>query len=448
MSNRRFVVRAAAALLSLFVCAAPAFAQRPRPDRPYRGLFGGNGADPNSVQQLDLNASLSGAYDSNVLASQQSGSIDPRYQQNGAYGNASVSVDYTRKTERASWDVTGGGSYRVYPSYKRMNGGNYFGSFGVSAQPSAKTTLSATESATYSPYLALGAIPGAPSGDTGGISPINPDFPLLQEKILSLSSSASLSHQASARSTVAIDYTFGYTDYRETARHNQNWDVGGTYSYLLSRRTTMRLGYHYGETSYPQSLGGTQRSRSHSADFGMSHTRPLSPSRSMTLGFTAGATLYDALQPEGSPSPESVYAGRRVLVNGSAFLTRQIGRSWSGTVSYTRGLQYTPGFSSPFFSDSVTAGLSGFVSPRGRVTLAAAYSSGAVDPVGGGRNFGTYSGQAGYQLAVNRIVAVFTNYSYYHYLFDTGVTLPVGLNRGVNRHSVSVGVNLWAPLLR
>ena len=45
---------------------------------------GGNGADPNSTQQLDLNVSLLGAYDDNVLADRSQAGLDPRFQKNGS----------------------------------------------------------------------------------------------------------------------------------------------------------------------------------------------------------------------------------------------------------------------------------------------------------------------------------------------------------------------------
>jgi hypothetical protein len=168
----------------------------------------------------------------------------------------------------------------------------------------------------------------------------------------------------------------------------------------------------------------------------------------MTFGFSVGTSLYSTVTPNGTTPGDSFSLSNHVLVTGSANLNRQIGRSWSGTVSYSRGLQYVQGFSGPFFSDSVSAGLSGYVNARGRLSLSAAYSSGQVHPVGTSQGYGTYSGQAGYQLAVGRYLAVSADYSYYHYLFDQAATLPVGMNQGVNRQSIRVGLNIWLPLLR
>ena len=51
---------------ALFAASTPAAAQAPRPERPYRGLFGGGVGDVE--QSLIWNGSTGGGYDDNVLA--------------------------------------------------------------------------------------------------------------------------------------------------------------------------------------------------------------------------------------------------------------------------------------------------------------------------------------------------------------------------------------------
>ena len=366
MLNRRFRECAGIAILAALVCAAPAAAQRPRPDRPYRGLFGGNGADPNSTQALDLNVSLSAAYDQNVLASGQI-ALDPRFEQSGNYENGTISLDYSRRTGRATLDFTGGTSYRYYPSLKEMNGTDSFASVGLSAKLSSRTTIHATESASYLPFYSLGAMTGLPAAP-GAVAPITSGNPLVQDSALSLSSSASLDSQLTQRSSFSADYLAAYTKYRASQRTYDNWTAGAGYGYKLSSRTSMRLRYHY--SSYDNTVSGvSQPAHSHDMAFGMDYTEPLSPTRAMTMGFSVGTSLYSNVTPPGPAG--SVYLNNHFLVTGNAYMTRQFGRSWSANLSYKRGIQLVQGFSSPFFSDSVSAGLSGFFSPRSRVTLSA-----------------------------------------------------------------------------
>lgn len=435
MPNRRLRVRAGAAVLALVVCAATAQAQRPRPDRPYRGLFGGSGANPNSTQQLDLNISLFAAYDDNVLASAPQSGFDPRFQKSGNYDGGTISLDYTRRAGRATIDFTGGSTYRYYPSLSELNSANSFMSVGLSSKLSPRTDFRATESASYSPFYSLGAVPGLTTLVPGGIAPITSDYPLAQDSALSLMSSAALDHRLTPRASLSVDYLVQYTKYRASDRVYESWLGGGRYSYQLNSRASMRLGYHYHR--YQSVLVGVSLPTSgHDVDFGMDFTRPLSPSRTMTFGFAAGTSVYRSA------------AATYVLATGSAYLTRQISRSWSMNLSYSRGIQYVAGFSSPFFSDSVSGGLSGYLSPRSSVHVSGAYSNGQAGIGTSNQGYKTYSGVAGYQFALNRFIALTVDYDYYHYVFGPTVPLPPGINRGLNRQSIRGGLNLWLPLLR
>lgn len=435
MLDRRFRMCAGATLLALVACAAPAHAQRPRPDRPYRGLFGGNGGDPNSTQQLDLNISLFAAYDQNILADTGQIGIDPRFQKSGNFDNGTISLDYTRRAGHATIDFTGGTSYRYYPSSGQMNGATSFVSGGFTAKLSPLTDFRATESASYLPFYSLGAVPGLTTGTPGDVAPIITDYPLVQDSAISVSSSASLARRVSPRSSFTADYLAQFTRYRASDRAYDTWQAGGGYSHKLNSRASMRLGYHYRRLGYT-AFGLSQPAQSHDIDLGMDFTRPLSPSRTMKYGFAVGTSIYRS------------YALTHYLVTADGYVDRQISRSWSAGLSYDRGVQYVAGFPSPFFSDSFTARLDGFISSRSRVNLSAVYSSGQAGISTSNQGYSTYSGVAGYQLAVGRFIALFAEYHYYHYIFDPTVVLPVGVNRGLDRQSVHLGLNLWVPLLR
>jgi hypothetical protein len=435
MLDRRFRECAGVAILAVVVCAAPVWAQRPRPDRPYRGLFGGNGGDPNSTQQLDLNISLFAAYDQNILADTGQIGIDPRFQKSGNVDNGTISLDYTRRAGHATIDFTGGTSYRYYPSSGQMNGATSFVSGGLTEKLSPVTDFKATESVSYLPFYSLGAVPGLTPGTPGDIAPIITDYPLVQDSAISVSSSASLEHRLSPRESLSADYLAQFTRYRASDRAYDNWLAGGRYSHKLSGRASIRFGYHYRRLAYTVS-GASQPTDGHDLDFGMDYTRPLSPSRTMKYGFTVGTSIYRSL------------AMAHYLATASGYVDRQISRSWSAGLSYNRGVQYVAGFPNPFFSDSVTARLNGFISSRSRVNLSAAYSNGQAGIATSNQGYSTYSGVAGYQLAVGRFTALFAEYHYYHYIFDPTVVLPVGMNRGLDRQSVRLGLNLWVPLLR
>jgi hypothetical protein len=436
---------AAVTFMMLLVCPL-AFAQRPRPDRPYRGLFGGNGADPNSPQQFDVNISLFGAYDDNLLADQPQGAADPRFQVAGRYAAGSISADYTRRAGRATFEFTGGTTYRYYPEIEEMTGFNSFGSIGLVAPLSSRTEFRATASASYSPFYSFAPFPGSSPTVSGDLAPISPDYPLFEQPALSLYSSASISHRLTPRSSLSADYNWSSIDYQTSGLPYRNWGAGGGYSYALTSRAAARAGYHFRKGVSGYYYGG-QPVIGHDIDVGIDYSRPLSASRRTTVGFSTGSTIYRAFEPAGTNVAVDGSYRTHYFLTASAFLNQQIGRSWSARVNYQRGLEYVPGFTDPFFADSIAGSLGGFLAPRSHLDVTAAYSNGSVG-MGGHSNYDSYTGSARYQFALTRWGALVADYTFYHYVFDQTVVLPPGMNRGQDRQSIRGGLNLWLPLFR
>ncbi len=103
------------------VIAAPAAAQLPRPERPYRGLFGGGVGD--TEQSLTLNVQLAGGYDDNIFADQGAGgggvppsSTPPTnvVAQGGSYGQLSSGLTYSLARTRVSVGASAGFVSRRY----------------------------------------------------------------------------------------------------------------------------------------------------------------------------------------------------------------------------------------------------------------------------------------------------------------------------------------------
>lgn len=447
-SHRRLTRARILALTAVVcLCAPSAFAQRPRPERPYRGLFGGNGANPNSSQQLDVSVSLFGSYDDNVLATTpQGGAADPRFQQSGGYGSGSISLDYTKKAGAATFDFSGGTSYRYYRSLEELNGFNSFASIGLSAKLTAKTDLRLTESAAYSPYYSFSPLPGARPPSAGDIVPINPDNPLAEEPAVSLVSAASITQRLTPRSSLSGDYSLNYTDYSNRDLPYRNWSAGGGYSYRWSSRADLRASYHYRRgvsgLYYQNEAIDTQDIQA-----GVNYTKRLSATRTMTFGVMIGPSIYRSYVPVAGSDTDRQKMTRYPVI-GSASLSTQIARSWAVGIGYSRGVQYTQGFADPFFADNVSGSVSGFLNDRSRLSFGAGYNTGSVGYGIAGRGYDTATATANYQFAVTRWSALFVNYGYYRYLFDQRVALPLALSQGQHRNSVSVGMNFWAPLLR
>jgi hypothetical protein len=430
------------------LCAPSAIAQRPRPDRPYRGLFGGNGANPNGTQQLDVSVSLFASYDDNLLATTNQGYVgDPRFQQSGGFGAGNISLDYTKRAGKATFDLSGGTGYRYYRSMEELNGFNSFVSIGLSAKLSPKTELRISESLNYTPYYSFSPAATTRPPAPGDIVASNPDNPLAEEPALGAYSSLSMSRSLTPRASLNGEYNLTYTDYRNRDLPYRSWVAGGGYAYRVNTRATLRAAYHY-RRGVSGLYYANQSIDTQDVEVGLDYTKRLSPSRTLAVGFMIGPSLYRSYVPVETAGATQYQELTRYPVRGSAYLTTQVARSWSLGVNYSRGVQYTQGFSDPFFSDYVTVGLSGFISERSRATFGAGYNTGSVGYGVAGRGYDTVTATAGYQYALARWAALFVNYGYYHYLFDQSVPLPQALARGQDRSSISVGANLWAPLLR
>ncbi|HSK08254.1 MAG TPA: hypothetical protein VK911_01660 [Vicinamibacterales bacterium] len=441
------------------VCTS-AHAQEYRPERPYRGLFGGNAADPTSNKSLDLNVSFYGAYDDNVLADrgqQGGGFIDPRVQKSGGYGGGDLSLGFGARGERASLNLSGSTSYRYYPSMDSLTGFNYSGSAGFSLRLSGRTTFRASESIGYSRFYSFGSFPGLAPQVPGDLIATSTDFSLVERPAVSLFTSAALDHRLTQRATFTANYHLRHVDYREEDRPLRDWGGGAGLSYRLSRRASARLGYHYRRGTYGLYYGG-RPIEGHDIDVGVDYSRSLSISRRTTFGFSTGSSIYRTFDPGyepaeggsgGSTNPADYRLRTRYMLTGNAFLNREIGRTWNARLNYNRGLHFVEGFPEPFFSDMVTMGVGGQAGRRTSITLSGAYTDGEMGWAAvRSRNYEMYTGTAGIQVAVTRMTALYVNYFYYHYQFDEGVPMPPGMGRGLDRNGIRGGLTLWLPLLR
>src|SRR5437764_14571334 len=96
MTWNRTIVYGAVACATLAWCAPDAAAQVEKPQRAARGIFGGPAPSANSPQQLDISASLFGAYDDDVTA-EQSGLSSAAGGLGGVYSGLTTGLSYGRR---------------------------------------------------------------------------------------------------------------------------------------------------------------------------------------------------------------------------------------------------------------------------------------------------------------------------------------------------------------
>jgi hypothetical protein len=134
-------------------------------------------------------------------------------------------------------------------------------------------------------------------------------------------------------------------------------------------------------------------------------------------------------------------------VTGEASLRREIGRTWTTNLQYSRALQFIEAFPNPFFSDSISAGAKGNLSRRFDLGVSGGYSTGQTGVTGlNGGSYGAYTGSAQLSVSVTRHYALYSEYVYYHYHFAQQ-PLAGAFPAQLDRQTARVGLRLWFPLL-
>jgi hypothetical protein len=445
MSIRRLSVLALAAL-ALWPLTAEAQVIN-RPQRAYRGLFGGGRQhDPNrSRQELIFTFNALGGYDDNAAAGEGIGAPSIALTPVGAgyTGNFDAGLSYfVGRSERSfTLDVGAGtAAYRnvpLDPSRSLMLNTTGRTTLGD------KTSISVGENLSYSSQLRLDAplTEGLPFGDVPTTD--SAIFGLGPRASVNSTTSGSLEQRLSrdARVTGTYGYTTtaftegdtgGYRSHRASARYNQRvgrWtDATGTYEY-----NTTRFGFGPGDDGRPMTQNRVSG--------GLAWERRLSPRRTMTVTVEGGAFNLESVTGV-TLEPYSLWAP---FVEFSTRL--DIGRDWNLGGNYRRGADTLEGLTTEaFINDNATFTLSGLATRRVDLAFIGGLARGTQAAEGGlNSRYLTTTGSAQARVAISRTLSAVVSYHYYHYEFDETV-LPAGVAPTFGRNAVRVGIAVWLPL--
>jgi hypothetical protein len=180
----------------------------------------------------------------------------------------------------------------------------------------------------------------------------------------------------------------------------------------------------------------------HNVNAGVDYSRALSFSRRTSFSFGTGSAIAVSERVTGDEG------GRRARAHltGHAALVHELGRTWTTSLSYTRGFRTRDGLDQLYFSDAVTAHIGGLVNRRLSLAAQASWANSSRE-FGGGNHAGkSASAQATY--ALGQFLAFYASYVYYQYRFDEQVPLDARLPRALDRQGVRVGVTTSIPLIR
>ena len=423
-------------LAASVLLAAPAAAQQQpptRPERPYRGLFGGGVG--NAEQLLTVNLSLGGGYDDNVLADPAvsgGGGGDPRRSRGGSIGTAGAQLTYSLSRTRAGVNASIGTSSRYYPDMNDRSLGSHSGRVGAFLHLGQGTRLVASHSTSYQPFLTLGLFPQLLE-TPGPATPLNPEFEIERSDYFNHRSTVDLTQSVSRRGSLSVNYQRQLSDFKSADRDFSSHGGGARFSLGLSRGLGIRIGYGYTDALF--SARGEGAVQGHNIDVGFDYSRPLSFSRRTTVSFGSGSAII-------RDRDRNHY---RLLANGT--ISHEIGRTWNASVAYARTAGFVEALSGPVFSDAVTLAYGGMISRQLQLLSRASASVGDFTFTGAPSGFDTFTGSVGLTYGLTRNLGLGLQYSYYRYDFDQGAPLPTGVARNMDRQSLQANVNLWMPVV-
>jgi hypothetical protein len=416
----------------LLVGSSPALAQAPRPERPYRGLFGSGTGD--AGQLLTATVTAGGGYDDNILADMlgRSGVGTTQDARAGVVSSISGSLAYSAETEPMSLGLSLGSTARYYPDgdgdiLRATQGGMTLG-----VRPRAGTSVSFDLSAAQQPYQFSSVFPevfepapgDAPVPDLDPITSVDTYF--------RYGGGASLSQRFSRRASFSANYRYQRADRGELERSFVNQTAGAGLTYNIGRGLDLRAGYVYGEARYTDDT----RHQHHSIDAGVNYNRNLSFSRRTELSFSTGTAAVQSND------------RLRFTVTGHATLKHEIGRTWNAWAGYSRQVLINETFPEPVLVDALSAGLGGFLSRRVQFTSTVRAALGRQGLEQNAPGFDAIQASSTLSYAMTRYMKLGLTYSYYQQSFEENVRLAAGTPTNAERNSIRATVSLWAPLFQ
>lgn len=456
--------------------AAPAHAQStpptPRgqaagPGRvdPWMGVFAPPETDPPRPKSLTVSASLYGGYDRNTAFGVDSPSPVPFFQSPGGLGGAKLTAAFMKRWRYRTLAIDGVSQHARYPNItdRTMNG--YSGRVRFGSELGSRTSLNTSLMATYMPMYALpfgattqvfptqypsnlaGPVQSSIDLDSSGFGDLPFDSAILLQESINYDTRVGIAHRFDSKTSLSVNGAAYLRDFRENNGRSQPWadtsfwNVGATLHRSIARGLGARIGYGYTQARFavPANL---PLLRNHNINAGLDYNATLPLTQRTSLVFGTGSGLVNRQLVEGSPA---AVAQTEAYISARAALTHHLGRTWLGRLSYRRDLAYLDGFVEPTLATWINAAVSGAVSRRADAGLVGFFSDGRLGffPLNGYRLWG---GTGRLRYALSRRASAFAQYTMQGHDFRENVSLPAGFPNRFDRHSVRVGVTLWAPV--
>jgi hypothetical protein len=245
----------------------------------------------------------------------------------------------------------------------------------------------------------------------------------------------SVTDTLSRRSSIAVSADIYGTYMLDSPENNaRSYMAQASFRHFLTKAVAFHLGYS--RTQNASALSNAPSFHSDGIDGGLDYSDSLGKERRTTLSFGTSTSLYD-----------STGGSTAFRLNGTANLSRAIGRTWSASVGYVRDGSYVPGFQDLVLSDSVTGSFGGLISPRVRWTSSLWWTRGQLgfDSANSANHYTNNWASSTLSFAMTSSLAVYSQYSFNQYRVPPNSTTLTALTN-YSRHTVSVGVSAWLPV--
>jgi len=436
----RIAVTIAITLVGLATSASAQQTQTPRPERPYRGMFGGDVGETEEL--LEVTGSTGIGWDlGNVLVLTDQNLAEPGGQgpytltnDSTKYGlfDAGVSYALVKRRLGVSTSAATVGQYR--PGFNPSLYNAYSAYAGATYQLSRSARLRGELSVSIQPFNFLPLGPTITDAELGEAVVTDQIFRVSPGKNISRTGNLNFNRKLGRRSSLDVRYE---TTYYNSVNNTSNLTTrtgGARYSTTLTKGLGIHAGYAYTRAHVDMDASAT-RYGEHNIDAGIDLSRDLGPSRRTHLTFSTGAAALSA------------NSRTRYYATADALLTREIGRSWSASLAFRRGVDFDEQFREAFLTDSLTVGFGGLITRRLQLHSSASAILGHVGFGPGDNTYRSYNAGAGLTTALNRRMAISADYLYYSYGFGQQVLLPNNLFSQMGRHGVRVSLTAWVPVI-
>jgi hypothetical protein len=458
MRGARHLLEAAVLCFSLIAATAPVEAQpRDRPQRPFRGLFGGGPPpDPNRTrQELSLTGTFVGGYDDDIASAAPGiGGPQPTEGQSGYLGQGSLDVRYYRGRTMRSFTVMGNAYALTYTDTDEAAGAaptSIGGSVSFSAlsQMRRQDMFRVSSRVSYDPLFALSGM-GVLEPNANPVEPTTgPNYGLFEFGSVGANADFGYNWNLGRRRSVDLGYAVAARRYTDREDDLQGQGDGTSHrasaelSQTINRSLSFRTFYSFGHASTEDS-DGPRPMTEHSLDAGLRMQRRVSATRTLSFSFGAGAQYVRTLAGISLRRAPIDYWNPFATVTTSL----QLGASWDVTAHYRRGSTAVPELTTDsFITDAVNASAGGLVGSRLELGFSGGFSTSRTPTVtGSSGRFRNLTAGTNARIALTRNVATTVDYTFYDYKFEDVADLPEGFNPDARRNAVRIGVTIWLPL--